>query len=160
MSDVKIIKVKSRLAELAFRGGLTAKEAIARAETALEATHPSSRASIDRLLVELDAVFATSPVEHERAYGLTTQIIDLAYCLPDSLIEHAARALCDLIDISVEVGTWDQEAVSLHLQALKVLRHSGQDFGRPQRTKLIDGLHQVTRKRIADRNQLADERAG
>lgn len=162
MSEAKFFKVKSRLGEMVLnRGGVSAGESIKRAETEVEKTYPKSLRTLDELLVQLDALQAADPADpdtaadHERVYACASRIIDASICMQDSMLDAAARALCDLVDLSAELSVWDAEAVGVHIQALRLLRHAGADMDATARRKLVESLYQVTRKRVGDPEQVA-----
>jgi hypothetical protein len=165
VSGAKVYTVKSRLSELALgQGGSQAEDAIRRAEVEVEKTFPRALQVLDQLLTQLDACHAAemavpgrpSPAEYARFYACSSQMIDASICLPDSMFDAAARALCDLVDLSAELEVWDDEAVTVHIRALRLLRVAGPEMELTTRRKLVESLYQVTRKRVGDRDQLAN----
>ena len=166
MSEAKVFKVKSRLGEMVLnRGGVSAGDSIRRAETEVEKTYPKSLRMLDELLLQLDAHHAADlagpdgGADHERVYACASRVIDASICMQDSMLDAAARALCDLVDLSAELGVWDAEAVGVHIQALRLLRHAGDGMDAPARRKLVESLYQVTRKRVGDPEQVASSLA-
>jgi len=166
VSEAKIFKVKTRMSQVALgRGGITAGEAIDRAEAAVELTYGAAIAQIDRLLARLEAGYGLEgktreDADYERVYSMASQIIDISICLRDSLLDQAARSLCDLIDLSTELKVWDPQSVGVHIQVMRLLRQAGEEMKKVEREKLVDGLHKVTRKRVGDREKVASELAG
>lgn len=155
MSTVRKFRVKTRLSTMALRnGGITAQEAIKRADSALEELKPPSKADIDAAIAELEARFVGSRPEAggahaELLYAVSARIIDVSFCLPNSGIDRAARALCDLVDLSMERGVWDQQAVDVHIEALRMLRLMGENVAAAQREAVLSGLDRVLKKRVA-----------
>jgi len=169
MSEAKIFKVKSRLGEMVLnRGGASAADSIRRAEAEVEKTYPTALRTIDDLLAQLDAAHAADLAgdppgtreDHERVYACASRVIDASICLQDSMLDAAARALCDLVDLSTELGVWDSEAVGVHVQAMRLLRHAGKAMDAESRRRLVESLYQVTRKRVGDPAQVASTLAG
>jgi hypothetical protein len=93
-------------------------------------------------------------------YEMSSSIIDVAVCVRDTGIDQGAKALCDLVDLSTELGVWDWEAVDVHISTLRMLRSGGEALGARERGALIDGLLKVTRKRIGDPKTLPQPAAG
>ena len=83
-------------------------------------------------------------------YRLAYRVIEFANCLEGSLIDKAAYCLCDLADLSAGLGAWDRQAVEVHINALKLLRFAGPEMSLAARQQVVDGLHQVTIKRVGD----------
>lgn len=162
MSDVKIFRVTNRLKTLIRKpGGIMARDAIMRAEAAMEACYPAAIASIDANLAELMTLStAKGQQDNERVYKLSSQIIDLAIALPGSGIEAGARALCDLADLATERGVWDQEAVAVHVQAIFLLRHEGKTMSPNARARVADGLRRVMLKRLGGPAEAAEQASG
>ena len=156
MSNVRKFRVKTKLATEALKGGgITASEALKRADEGLEPLREPCLVTVDRCLAEIDARFGAKASdrgkqEFEDLYTLSSQIIDSSLGLPNSGIEHAARALCDLADLSLEKGIRDWQAVDVHIETLKLLRFRGQAFSQEQRQAVLDGLKKVTLKRVGD----------
>jgi hypothetical protein len=166
VSEAKVFKVKTRLSQFALgRGGVTAGEAIERAEAAVALTYDAAIAQVDRLLARLEAGYGLDgetrhAADHERVYGMASQIIDISICLRDSQLDQAARALCDLVDLSAELKVWDPESVGVHIQVMRLLRQAGEEMKKAEREKLVQDLYKVTRKRVGDRDKVASGLAG
>jgi hypothetical protein len=160
VSGVRKFRVKTKLAaEAARAGGITANEALKRADAGLEPLREPCLVTVDRCLGEIDRRFGVAASgrtqeEFEDLYVLSSQIIDSSLGLPNSGIEHAARALCDLTDLSLEKGIRDWQAIDVHVETLKLLRLSGQAFSQAQREAVLEGLKKVTLKRVGDPNAL------
>jgi hypothetical protein len=151
-------RVKSRLASLAFRsGGVTASQALKQADAAVETLREPSLETIDSLLVQIDERFGPgaknrSVEAFDDLYLLCSNIIDVSLYLPGSGLDEAARACCELVDLSGRVGAWDWTAVDVHIGAMKVLRSAGMAMSDRQRSSILEGLAKVTHKRVGDRD--------
>ena len=158
MTAARKFKIKSRLATLAFRsGGVTASQALKQANAAVETLREPSLAMIDSLLAKIDDRFgpgATNRPEEsfEDLYLLCSNIIDISLYLPGSGLDEAARATCELVDLSGRIGAWDWTAIDVHIGAMKVLRTAGMAMSAHQRRSILDGLAKVTHKRVGDRD--------
>jgi len=156
LGAVKKFKVKSRLATLALgHGGVSVRDALKAADAAIDNVRGDCLTTVDARLAEIDRRFsATAPGRNREPFGdlydLSSNIIDLAMGLPNSGIEHAARALCDLVDLSLERDLRDWEAVDVHIETLRLLRAQGQAFSPAQRDAVLGGLKKVTMKRVGE----------
>jgi hypothetical protein len=166
VKQVKKFKVRTRLSTMAFTpGGISVKDALARADVAIEKMRDPSLAAIDTALAAMEMRFGPANAGRDNEppdelYELSSSIIDVAVCVRDTGIDQGAKALCDLVDLSGELGVWDWEAVDLHISTLRMLRSGGEGLGAAERGALIDGLLKVTRKRIGDPKSLAQPAAG
>jgi hypothetical protein len=157
----KKIKVRTRLSTLAFTGGgIMAKDALKRADTAIDGMRGPSLAAIDEMMAQMDARFGPAAAAREAEpvddlYILASGIISLSACVRDSGLDQGAKALCDLVDLSEQMEVWDWEAVDVHLSTLRMLRAAGEAMTPHERGAVIDGLIKVTRKRIGDPKTLA-----
>jgi hypothetical protein len=158
---VKMVRIPNRLAVLmAAKGGLSAREAIRRSEAAVETLREPCLATIDSAIAEIDARFGPAAPDRDGAdfedlYSLCTRIIDVSIAVRGTGLDDAARAFCDLADISSELGRWDWPAVDVHIEALRLLRAAGASMEKPQRDAVIGGLMKVTKKRLGDSAALA-----
>jgi len=153
MSNVKIIRVKSKLAAQVFRsGGITASQAVKQAGNGIKSMRDAGIAMVDETLGKIDAQFGSSMKARETEdledlYRLSARIIDSSACLPDSGVERAARALCELVDASAMGGSLDWEAVDVHVASLKLLRMMGAQMTAAEREQVLGGLDEVIKKR-------------
>lgn len=160
MSEARKFKVETRLSQHAFRpGGLTVADALRRADAALEVMRGPCMETIDTTLAEIEARYGAGVAGRETEsfsdlYTLSAQIIDASIFMPGADLDKAARALCQLTALCEAQNAWDWLAVDLHLDALRMLRTSGTALGERERLNVIDGLNQVTRKRVGDPDSL------
>lgn len=153
MNQVMKFKVRSRISKLAFKGGITAREAVSRADAAIEALRGPCLAAIDSTLAEIDARFGHSAADRNAEplsdlYGLASQIIDAGIGLPNSGIDQAARALCELVDLSLVAESRSWVAIDVHIRALQLLRTHGTTLSPQRREAVIHGLGEVVVKQF------------
>lgn len=166
MSQAKKIKVRSRLSMLAFAGGgITVRDAVRKGDEAINSLRGACLDAIDGALNLMDSRFGpANPKRDEEPiddlYGLSSGIIDVAGAVRDTGIDQAAKALCDLVDLSSELEVWDWEAVDVHLSTLRLLRTRGDKMKEAERAAVIEGLIKVTRKRVGDPKDLPVRDAG
>ncbi|MEI7931781.1 MAG: chemotaxis protein CheE [Alphaproteobacteria bacterium] len=159
MSKVRKFKVKTKLSTAALRGGITAAEAINRADAALEPYRGEALVVIDALLAEMASRFGPHAAgrdgeDLEALYMLSSRVIDASIGLSEAGVDRAAHALCTLIDLSQESGIRDWEAIDVHLEAVRLLRLHGLTFSPAEQDRVLDGLKTVTAKRVGDPDQL------
>ncbi|MDR6533165.1 hypothetical protein J2800_003926 [Caulobacter rhizosphaerae] len=153
MSVMRKFRAPNRLSMLVrANGGVTAKDALAAADAALEPLRAESLAVLDAALAEIDARFGR-PAAATRAAGafqdlyvLALRIIDVSGFLPGSCVDQAAVSFCALVDNCAEAGAWRWDAVDVHVNALRLLRTA--DLSPDQRRAVIDGLNKVSQRRI------------
>jgi hypothetical protein len=156
VSGVKFIKVPNKLAQFARRkGGIAAGEAVKRANVALDGLKDASIAIIDEQLGLIDQTYGTgnagrAALTLDGLYSNASQIIDAGSGLPNSGIEEAARAVCELVVRSRASNICDWDAIDVHLATLKVLRAQGQKLTAAQRKTILQGLSDVTDKRAGE----------
>jgi hypothetical protein len=162
MSRVKPIKVDTRLTREAFKpGGITVEDALRRADASLETMRGSCEETIDQSLAEIDCRYGAAAgamragEPFDALHGLASKIIDASIFAKATDIDKAARAMCQLSRLCEARGAWDWEAVEVHIDALKLLRAMGAALGQAKRDAVLDGLRQVTLKRVGDPETLS-----
>jgi len=154
VSQVRKFKVHSRLSRLALgRGGVTVVEALQQASAALEEIRPPCIAMVDECLAEIDQRFG--PMAPNRAnepladlYSLSSCIIDVSGALPNSGMDQAANALCELVDLTISSERVGWVAFDVHIRALHLLRSHGASLSEERRRAVISGLREVVVKRF------------
>jgi hypothetical protein len=160
MRKAKSIKHETRLSKEAFApGGMTVADALRRADASLETMRGPCDATIDASLVKIETGFGPTATGRDGKgfddlHRLASTIIDASIFAKDCEIDKAARALCQLTNLCKAQGAWDWIAVDLHIDALKLLRSVGATLGQGERDAVLDGLRQVTRKRVGDPDTL------
>jgi hypothetical protein len=154
VTAVRKLRLKSRLSALIRRpGGMTAFQAAKKAEAGLDELRPMCLAGLDEALAEIYAKFGSKAPDRDNAdmaelYMCGLKLIDCAIGLPNSDIDAAARALCQLADLCEEAGMRDWVAVDVHIGVLRLLRATGGSMTQEQRDEVIQSLSAVTRKRL------------
>lgn len=155
MSTVRKFRAPNRLSMLVrANGGVTAKDALAAADAALEPLRAESLAVLDAALAEIEARFGRpaaatrGSAAFQDLYTLALRIIDVSGFLPGSCVDQAAVSFCALVDNCAEAGAWRWDAVDVHINALRLLRAT--DLSPDQRRAVIDGLNKVSQRRLGD----------
>ena len=158
MSVAKFIKVPNRLGAMILGGGgKTAVEAVKIADAVLEELRPRMLVDLDGRLEELEARFGPKAAARadeplQALYDCALAAVELSGALPNSGLDEAARAICELVSRSDGVADW--EAVDVHLAAVKMLRVGGRSLAEPQRAAILQGLADVCQK-VVDRRAVA-----
>ena len=153
MTKARLFRVRSRLSKLAFSpGGITVGEALKRGDAVLETFHDANLDLTDQVLAHVEARFGSDAPDRQAEplldlYLLCLELIDLALATPELGLNKAAFLLCDFIDLSLDRGIVDWETIDLHLEAMRLLRHSA-DQSEAQQDLLLTGLQRVTAKRL------------
>ena len=158
MSKAKFIKVPNRFGQMVLGGGgKTAVDAVKAADAILEELRPRLLIDLDARLEELEARFGPKAAARadeplQELYDCALAAVELSGALPNSSIDEAARAICELVSRSDGVADW--EAIDVHLAAVKMLRVGGRTLAAPQRAEILQGLADVCQK-VADRRAAA-----
>lgn len=155
MKDKKYIRHKAdkRLtAKLSRPGGITAREALARANECLETAHDYLYSALEEKVAGLPTG-AIKPDDVPDVYATSAEILSIAGTLGSECLTQAARSLCDLIDGG---GNAEREGfprrhhprvcevVLIHVNAMRIMSHPchGDDPSACQ--ELVAGLRQAT----------------
>lgn len=157
MTEVKKFWPSNRLKKLVGApGGVSAADAIARAEQRLEVISESCLAGIDAKIEELSVLSSS-----RGASGQSSLIIDRIYQISNEIfaeggvfgrvaLSTAAHSLCDLTGPgnASDATVWD--AIDVHVQSMRVLRRSDVETSDQMCRAVLDGLRTVA-KRSQDR---------
>ena len=152
MSVARRIRVPNRLATaVRTPGGKTVAEAVAGAEANLAAIRGDCIAAVDAILAamtELSPVLkaAPGPEPLARLYALADEMIGIAPLADLPAVGAAAFSACELVDAFTETGSWNWDAVAVHLNGLKLLRAMGDDIDEAAREQVLEGLRAVVRR--------------
>lgn len=158
MSSAKFIKIPNRLGAMILGGGgKTAVEAVRTADAVLEELRPRLLLDLDARIEELESRFGANAAARtdeplQALYDCALAAVELSGALPNSGIDEAARAICELVSRSDGVADW--EAIDVHLAAVKMLRLGGRSLAPPQRAEILQGLADVCQK-VVDRRAVA-----
>jgi len=156
VSNVRFIRAPNKLALLArSKDGLSAGEAVRRANVALQSLEAASVDIIDENLALIDQAYGPGNPDRvnlslDGLYDHASRIIDAGGGLPGSGLAECARKVCELVDRSRANHTRDWDAVDVHIATLKVLRAQGQSLTAAQRKSVLKGLSDVTTKRVGE----------
>lgn len=121
MTVVKRTAVRSRLSQLVdSAGGVSVSNAVADAKRRLAALEPESRERVKVLAAELSALTPPAPedlaMRMERAYDLSSGVLDAAGMFDQAELCAVATSLCDLIDAAGSDFDW--RIVPVHARAM------------------------------------------
>ena len=140
---------ENRLAKLVLkRGGLTKAAASAAAEENLAAIHDECLAEVDRNLDLLKRSAAepriaeTVTIQRE-IYAHANTIAGIAGCCGLAEMGEAAFSLCELVDRQIASGAWSARAVTVHIDAMTLLRAQDGALTPAGRRAMIEGLRSV-----------------
>jgi chemotaxis protein histidine kinase CheA len=120
-----------RLAGLVHRpGGLTEDEAVSAADANLETIRERTLQRMDGTLQLMDAIGRTLEAGIDRQaleelYAHSNTIVGVAGVFGMGGLSAVAYSLCELIDRMRTSRTWNAQAVSVHLDSLRLMRASG-----------------------------------
>jgi hypothetical protein len=124
-----IFYVDSRFERLARRsGGVPRERALAAAQGQIDAIRPAFGEWLDQELNDLSVAAAdaeslpTSMSAVERVEVICGQIRDLGATMGHSLVTFVAGSLCTILEAVKEGASYDAEAVSCHISALRLVR--------------------------------------
>jgi hypothetical protein len=128
LSTVILRTVKHRLAELMSKpGGLSVETALANANAALDAKSKEAIAIIATKVSGLEGL-PEEPVMsqeiREQAYGLASDIVDIAGCLRTPDLFGAAYSLCEILDY-FRTGPFSRSAFEVHVRTLRLILLTG-----------------------------------
>lgn len=128
------------------KGGITADQALNRAELNLEFMKDKSLKVIDQSLAVLSGVRRSDGPEpsaetrrawHEEA----TSVAALAGTFGLRGLSAGARLMCDYLDLMDETRAWNRDGVALHYDALVCLRN---ESGTADCARVLEGLKKLS----------------
>jgi len=146
MSDATLIPWQNRLAKLIREpGGAKVAEVLKRADENLDAIRAQCLDALDRHLEEITQLRASSGPAPSAAvkdaiYQLASDIHGVAGVFGLEALGEAAFSLCELADRLRRSDRWSQDAVDVHISALRLLRHPE---GAGDSAQVLRGLYQV-----------------
>jgi len=156
VSAVRKSNYKPKLATLLRQpGGVRVRDALARAQAALEELHEACLESIDTALETTDIQLPRWPASAEEIYDQSTRIIDACNQPQERALAIAARSLCDIVDQLDSTDPRTLEAVKVHVKAFRVLHRS--DAPEEARNMILDGLEAVCAKLRVEPSAVPEE---
>ena len=144
--SVRYFSRKSALAKLIRKpGGVRVGDAIEQATVNLDSIRDACIAEVDANLATIEQVLQDVPnrppkAALTKAYTCSNEIAGMAGSCGLQALGDAAFSLCELIDRSS--ASWSPEAVTVHLNAIRLLRRLGDTGGAAQR-EILEGLRKV-----------------
>lgn len=144
MSDAEFIKVKYRLSEqVAKPGGMTADLATERAMRELAAQAGDARKALGASIGRLEALCQEKSAPVDAVYDESSTVLDIAGMFNQRILCDAAYSLCELTDRLRTVGREDWQAISIHVNALRLIWAKDKAVG-PEMKTVVDGLWALT----------------
>ncbi|MFN3522456.1 MAG: hypothetical protein ACK4YQ_09420 [Phenylobacterium sp.] len=142
MSVVRKFRPKLALTEMMKTvGDISAREALRRAGTALQAMEEDCLNGVDAALESLEAQLKAAQPDTERMYGLASDVVGLCGGLSAHGLDMAAKSLCDYLDRVGEGEALDQRIAAVHVASMRLLHRSAAP--REAREEILDGLAKV-----------------
>ena len=150
MNPGKTFKYENRLAKsVVSSGGLSATEALKRAEAAVEQVREPTLAEIDASLKEIyglgdDLQGADTAGEEalQRMYACANRVVAMGGVFGLGELGQAAYSLCELVSRFQTLDRFHWNMIRVHLDGLKLLRNPA-DHPAAIRTEVLNGLRQV-----------------
>jgi len=144
LSEAEFIKVKYRLSEqVAKPGGMTADLATERAMRELAAQAGDARKALGASIGRLEALCQEKSAPVDAVYDESSTVLDIAGMFNQRILCDAAYSLCELTDRLRTVGREDWQAISIHVNALRLIWAKDKAVG-PEMKTVVDGLWALT----------------
>lgn len=129
-------------------GGKEVAKALDDATANLDSIRDSTLAAVDADMAAIERLLGGNRPRPEdddlqKAYRQCNAIAGIAGSCGLGAVGQAAFSLCDLLDRQVQTGGWSVEAVTVHLDGMKLLRAG---IGADAEQTVLDGLRKVTDK--------------
>jgi hypothetical protein len=144
MSNPEFIKVKYRLSEqVAKPGGMTAGTANERAMRELAAQSGDARKALGASIGRMEAMCQDKTVSLDAVYDESQTVLDIAGLFNQRILCDAAYSLCELTDRLRTTNRQDWQAISVHVNALRLIWSKDKNIG-PEMKHVVDGLWALT----------------
>jgi hypothetical protein len=129
-------------------GGLTKAAAVTAADANLETIHDECVAEVDRDFDLLRRSAAAPDIKsavgtQREIYAHANSIAGIAGCCGLGEMGEAAFSLCELVDRQIAAGAWNDDAVSVHINAMSLLRGLDVSLTTENSRSMLDGLRSV-----------------
>jgi hypothetical protein len=143
-------KYENRLAKsVSSRGGMTAAEALSRAQAAVEEVREPSLAEIDSSLKQIyelgDQMEAADAADEEalqRMYVCANRVVAMGGVFGLAELGKAAYSLCELISRFQTLDRFNYKMIRVHQDGLRLLRNPA-DHPEAIRKEVLAGLHHL-----------------
>lgn len=144
MSNPEFIKVKYRLSDqVAKPGGMTADIANQRALRELAAQAGDARKTLGVTIGRMEAMCLEKTASIDAIYEESSTVLDIAGLFNQRILCDAAYSLCELADRLRTANRQDWQAVSIHVNALRLIWSKDKAVG-PEMKAIVDGLWALT----------------
>lgn len=149
---------RSRLSTLIDQpGGISTTTALKQAAENLASLEERSRALIEEAISKLSALTGPANLDEnrqvlDRAYSLSSNIIDAAGPFGRDDLCVAAANLCDLLDAAPDDQTFDWRIVTVHAQSFRLLVNLPAEQ-REARDQVLKSLKDVLRAKVGSPDQ-------
>jgi hypothetical protein len=134
------VRLKRLLAE---PGGVSASEALNRAEEAIESVRASCLVAIDAKIAAIATYVEGSPELTRRCYVLANEIYAEAGALGLSELSNVSHNLCELLSLGATSGV-PRPTVMVHADAMRALRSPAISANQQLRAAVVAELHHLT----------------
>ena len=146
----KVYFPKVRLQEMLNRpGGVTRDQALEGAMTHLQEISGESDAIIDTAIAAIEAIAGEArmnrltPEQMRAILEQADQIVTLAGTFGYTVLDSAARALCDITDGLLREGKGDAAPIHVHVRALRLFSPSGVKPGHDESARVLAELDKI-----------------
>jgi CheY-like chemotaxis protein len=144
VSQPEFIKVKYRLSEqVAKPGGMTADIANQRALRELAAQAGDARKTLGATIGRMEVICQEKAVAIDAIYEESSTVLDIAGLFNQRILCDAAYSLCELSDRLRTAGRQEWDAISVHVNALRLIWSKDQAVGAEMKA-VVDGLWALT----------------
>ena len=141
MKVVKIICEPRLTALMRLQGGISVRDALARADAVLVAQRDACLGEIDQALASLGAAGLSAQAQ----YAAATRILSMCVSAEEASLERAAQSLCELLDGADPAHPPDPRAVAVHIVAMRALHRS--PASPKAKASVLAGLNQLAATR-------------
>lgn len=124
-------------------GGMRVKDALNRADEAIESVRDNCLAAIDEKITAIGVYEEGSAEQSRRCYTLANEIYAEAGLLGLAELSDVAHNLCEMLSRAGE-GRVSKRAVRVHVDAMHALRSPGVAANRQLRAAVVTELHHLT----------------
>ncbi|MBL8536675.1 MAG: hypothetical protein JNM59_04665 [Hyphomonadaceae bacterium] len=137
------VRLKKLLAE---SGGITAGQALDRANEGLESIREDCLAGVDEKLTQLTQLAASSEAERgKQMYRCANEIFAEAGAFGLAELSAAAHSLCSLLS-NVEDDRLPSSAIKVHIDAMRALRRPDVSGNAAARAAVLSGLRGLAKR--------------
>jgi hypothetical protein len=149
MSVVRKFRPKLALTEMMRTAGdISAREALQRASTSLQAMEEECLTGVDEALEDLETQLKAAAPDIELMYRRSSDVVGLCGGLSAEGLDVAARSLCDYLDWVEEEGrALDSRVTGVHVASMRLLHRSPAPS--EARQEILAGLAKVVARHVS-----------